>query len=62
MRLADLVAWLYRGDVFPRGAVLATGTSAVPGPDVTLEADDEVTIMIEGLGALRNPVRRGRFA
>ncbi|MBB1159251.1 fumarylacetoacetate hydrolase family protein [Amycolatopsis dendrobii] len=61
-RLADLVAWLYRGDVFPRGAVLATGTSAVPGPDVTLEADDEVTIMIEGLGALRNPVRRGRFA
>ncbi|WP_051166243.1 fumarylacetoacetate hydrolase family protein [Amycolatopsis orientalis] len=39
-RLADLVAWLYRGDVFPRGAVLATGTSAVPGPDVTLEADD----------------------
>ncbi|GAB3389107.1 fumarylacetoacetate hydrolase family protein [Amycolatopsis echigonensis] len=61
-RFADLVSWLYRGDVFPRGAVLATGTSAVPGPDVTLEADDEVTIMIEGLGTLRNPVRRGRSA
>ncbi|MGW7535797.1 fumarylacetoacetate hydrolase family protein [Amycolatopsis sp. NPDC054798] len=61
-RLADLVSWLYRGDVFPRGAVLATGTSAVPGPDVTLEADDEVTIMIEGVGTLRNPVRRGRSA
>ncbi|WP_116199306.1 fumarylacetoacetate hydrolase family protein [Amycolatopsis circi] len=61
-RLADLVSWLYRGDVFPRGAVLATGTSAVPGPDVTLEADDEVTIMIEGIGTLRNPVRRGLSA
>ncbi|WP_020660244.1 fumarylacetoacetate hydrolase family protein [Amycolatopsis benzoatilytica] len=58
-RLADLVAWLYRGDDFPRGAVLATGTSAVPGPDVTLAADDEVTIEIEGIGTLRNPVRRG---
>ncbi|ATY12818.1 fumarylacetoacetate hydrolase [Amycolatopsis sp. AA4] len=61
-RLTELVGWLYRGDVFPRGAVLATGTSAVPGPDVTLEADDEVTIMIEGIGTLRNPVRRGRSA
>ncbi|MFE3174069.1 fumarylacetoacetate hydrolase family protein [Amycolatopsis sp. NPDC059090] len=61
-RLADLVSWLYRGDVFPRGAVLATGTSAVPGPDVTLEKDDEVTIMIEGIGTLRNPVRRGLSA
>ena len=58
-RLADLVAWLYRGDDFPRGVVLATGTSAVPGPDVTLEADDEVTLEIEGVGVLRNPVRRG---
>ncbi|MGV9296678.1 fumarylacetoacetate hydrolase family protein [Amycolatopsis sp. NPDC003676] len=61
-RIPDLVSWLYRGDVFPRGAVLATGTSAVPGPDVTLEEDDEVTIMIEGIGTLRNPVRRGRSA
>jgi 2-dehydro-3-deoxy-D-arabinonate dehydratase len=61
-RFAELAAWLYRGDEFPRGAVLATGTSAVPGPEITLEADDEVTIGIEGVGTLRNPVRRGRSA
>ncbi|MBB4683097.1 fumarylacetoacetate hydrolase family protein [Amycolatopsis jiangsuensis] len=59
-RLADLVSWLYRGDCYPRGAVLATGTSAVPGAEFTLEEGDEVTISIEGIGTLRNPVQRGR--
>ncbi|QRP49140.1 fumarylacetoacetate hydrolase family protein [Amycolatopsis sp. FDAARGOS 1241] len=60
-KLPDLVASLYRGDRYPRGVVLATGTSAVPGPDVTLQDGDEVTITIDGIGTLHNPVRRGLF-
>lgn len=56
-RLDELVGYLFRGDVFPRGVVLATGTSAVPGDDVTLLPGDEVTIGISGLGTLTNPVR-----
>jgi 2-dehydro-3-deoxy-D-arabinonate dehydratase len=60
-KLTDLTAYLYRAEVFPRGALLATGTSAVPGPDVTLQPGDEVAITIDGLGTLRNPVRAGLF-
>lgn len=58
-KLTDLASWLYRGDVFPRGVVLATGTSAVPGDDVTLQHGDEVIIDIETIGTLANPVLRG---
>jgi 2-dehydro-3-deoxy-D-arabinonate dehydratase len=58
-KLDELVAYLYRADVFPRGAVLATGTSAVPGDDVTLQQGDEVTIDVAGIGSLTNPVLRG---
>ncbi|GAA3579704.1 fumarylacetoacetate hydrolase family protein [Amycolatopsis ultiminotia] len=61
-KLADLVSWLYRGDRYPHGAVLATGTSAVPGQDITLEAGDDVTITVDGIGTLHNPVRHSRFA
>lgn len=58
-RLAELADYLYRGEVFPRGAILATGTSAVPGDDITLEPGDEVTIDIDHIGTLTNPVLRG---
>lgn len=58
-RIEELVSYLFRGEQFPHGVVLSTGTSAVPGPDVTLEAGDEVVIDIESIGRLRNPVRRG---
>jgi 2-dehydro-3-deoxy-D-arabinonate dehydratase len=58
-KLDELVSYLYRGDVFPRGVILATGTSAVPGDDVTLQQGDEVVIEIEGVGTLANPVLRG---
>jgi 2-dehydro-3-deoxy-D-arabinonate dehydratase len=57
-RLDELVGYVYRGDVFPRGVILATGTSAVPGDDVTLLGGDEVVIDIDGVGTLVNPVRR----
>ena len=53
----DLRAWLLRALAFPRGVVLLTGTSIVPGPEVTLLAGDEVVIAAEGLGTLRNRVR-----
>jgi 2-dehydro-3-deoxy-D-arabinonate dehydratase len=53
----DLCAWLVRAVTFPRGVVLLTGTSIVPGPEVTLLAGDEVVIRADGLGTLHNRVR-----
>lgn len=58
-KLGELAAYLYRGEVYPRGAILATGTSAVPGDEVTLRQDDEVRIEIDQIGSLANPVLRG---
>jgi 2-dehydro-3-deoxy-D-arabinonate dehydratase len=57
--LDELAAYLYRAEVFPRGAILATGTSAVPGDEITLRDGDEVAIEIDEVGSLINPVRRG---
>jgi 2-dehydro-3-deoxy-D-arabinonate dehydratase len=54
--LEELVDWLYRGQDFPVGVVLLTGTSIVPPPEFTLRAGDVVTIRIPGVGTLRNPV------
>jgi len=58
-RFDELVSYLLRGEVFPRGVILSTGTSLIPGPDFTLQPADEVVIDITGLGTLRNVVRRG---
>jgi len=60
-RFDDLVAYLMRGGMHPDGVVLATGTCLVPPPPFTLAAGDVVTIMIEGIGALTNPVVRGQI-
>jgi len=54
--LPELVDWLWRGQDLPLGAVLLTGTSIVPPPDLTLRPGDQVTIAITGLGQLSNPV------
>jgi 2-dehydro-3-deoxy-D-arabinonate dehydratase len=54
--LEELVDWLWRGQDLPLGAVLLTGTSIVPPPELTLRPGDQVTISITGLGALHNPV------
>ncbi|MGH3629307.1 MAG: fumarylacetoacetate hydrolase family protein [Sciscionella sp.] len=61
-KLDELAGYLFLGDIFPRGAVLATGTSAVPNEDVTLLPGDEVVIDIDGVGTLANPVLRGLAA
>ena len=54
--LPELADWLWRGQDLPLGAVLLTGTSIVPPPDLTLRPGDQVTIAITGLGQLTNPV------
>jgi len=56
--LADLIAYLFRNNAHPRGAILMTGTGIVPDAPFTLEGGDEVTIAIEGIGTLVNPVIR----
>ncbi len=52
----DLVRWLILALPFPDGAVLMTGTGLVPDQDVTVEAGDVITIAIDGVGELTNPV------
>ena len=54
--LPELVDWLWRGQDLPLGAVLCTGTSIVPPPELALRPGDRVTISISGLGELINPV------
>ncbi len=54
----ELVRYLMLDNVFAQGAYLLTGTGIVPGDDFTLEAGDDVTISIDGVGALRNRVER----
>ena len=55
-RLPDLVDWLFRDNDFPEGVLLLTGTGIIPPDDFSLEDGDEVTIRIEGIGQLTNPV------
>lgn len=54
----DLVNYLFRGNAFPDGAFLMTGTGIVPPSEFTLQDGDTVTITIEPIGALTNPVER----
>jgi hypothetical protein len=49
---------LYRADVFPDGAILATGTSLIPELPFSLADGDVVSIGIDGV--LTNLVVRGR--
>ena len=55
-RLEDLVAWLGRAMAFDWGCFLMTGTGIVPPESFSLTAGDEVSVTIEGIGVLRNPV------
>jgi 2-dehydro-3-deoxy-D-arabinonate dehydratase len=58
-RLDELVGFAMRGDVHPDGLVLSTGTCLVPPTPFTLADGDTVHIMIDAIGTLTNPVRRG---
>jgi 2-dehydro-3-deoxy-D-arabinonate dehydratase len=55
----DLVEYLGRDNAFPHGVILLTGTGLVPPSDFTLEVGDEVDVVVEDVGSLRNPVTRG---
>jgi 2-dehydro-3-deoxy-D-arabinonate dehydratase len=55
-RLDDLVEYLGRQLPLPAGAVLSTGTGLVPELDFTLEVGDTVTVTVDGVGTLSNPV------
>lgn len=52
----ELAGWLYRDNVFPKGAFLLTGTGIVPGSDFTLHHGDVIRITIDGIGTLENTV------
>jgi 2-dehydro-3-deoxy-D-arabinonate dehydratase len=56
--LSDLIDYLLRHNEFPAGVFLMTGTGIVPPSEFTLQDGDEVTIRIEGIGSLVNPVVR----
>jgi 2-dehydro-3-deoxy-D-arabinonate dehydratase len=57
---SELVDYLFRGNDFPDGVFLMTGTGIVPPTEFTLEDGDHVTISIDGIGTLENPVVRLR--
>jgi 2-dehydro-3-deoxy-D-arabinonate dehydratase len=61
-RIEDLVEHLLRAEEFPEGAVLSTGTCLVPDLPFTLLPGDTVTVTIDGIGTLTNPVVRGKSA
>jgi 2-dehydro-3-deoxy-D-arabinonate dehydratase len=54
--LEELVDWLGRENEFPDGVILLTGTGVVPPDDFRLRAGDVVSITIDGIGTLTNPV------
>ncbi len=52
----ELVEWLGKENEFPHGALLLTGTGIVPPDDFMLKPGDSVSITIDGIGTLTNPV------
>ncbi len=52
----SLAEWLFKENEFPNGALLLTGTGIVPPDDFTLASGDSVSITIDGIGTLTNPV------
>lgn len=52
----ELVAFLFRDNSFPDGALLMTGTGIIPGDEFTLLSGDEIRITIDGIGTLANHV------
>lgn len=54
----ELVSYIRRGNAFPTGLFICTGTGIVPPTEFTLQPGDLVAIIIEGIGTLGNPVYR----
>ena len=53
---AELAGFLFRDNTFPSGTFLMTGTGIVPGDEFTLQSGDIISITIEGIGTLVNPM------
>jgi 2-dehydro-3-deoxy-D-arabinonate dehydratase len=53
---AELAEFLFRDNAFPHGAYLMTGTGVVPPDTFTLRSGDEISITIDPIGTLVNPV------
>ena len=53
---AELAGYLFRGQCFPHGAVLLTGTGIIPPEQFTLSEGDVVRIEVTGIGVLQNIV------
>ena len=53
----ELAGWLFRGNTFPIGCFLMTGTGIVPD-DFTLEVGDKVRIGIDEIGVLENTIAK----
>jgi 2-dehydro-3-deoxy-D-arabinonate dehydratase len=57
-RCEELVDWLRRYNPIPPGTVLSTGTGILVPDAHALQPGDVVTIAIDSIGSLQNPVRR----
>lgn len=55
-KFSELIEWLGIDNAFPDGVMLLTGTGIVPPDDFTLRTGDLVSITIDGIGTLTNPV------
>lgn len=55
--LVELMGYLSRSSTFPVGLVFLTGTGIIPPGEFTLLEGDIVSITIEGIGTLTNPVK-----
>ncbi len=53
---AELAGFLFRDNTFPTGTFLMTGTGIVPGDEFTLQSGDVISITIDGIGTLVNPI------
>ena len=60
--VAEIIAYVTRTVTLVPGDLIATGTPAGVGvfrdPQVLLQDGDEVTVEVEGLGELTNPVTK----
>ena len=57
-KMEELVSYLRRDNVLGEVTLLMTGTGIVPPDDFSLADGDLVEIEIDGIGVLRNPVRK----
>ncbi len=57
-RCEELVDWLRRFNPIPPGTILSTGTGILVPDEHALQPGDVVSITIDPIGTLRNPVRR----